>query len=228
MTYDIRRAVVIGSGTMGGGLAAHLANVGIPVTLLDIVPGELTPQEKAGGLSLDHSQVRNRIVNAGIQRIIKGRPAALYSQEAAHLISTGNLEDDFDVVAEADWILEVIVEHLDTKRALMERIEATRKPGSIVTSNTSGLPIKDIAEGRSDDFRAHFLGTHFFNPPRYLRLLEIIPHAATGADVLDFMIRFGEEVLGKGVVVCKDTPNFIANRFMSAAGAYDVSYGARQ
>jgi len=224
MTYRIDRAAVIGAGTMGAAIAAHLANVGIPVYLLDIVPDRLTPDEEKRQLSLAHPAVRNRIVKAGFERMKQAKPANFVSEAAAERVTLGNLEDNFDWVGQVDLIIEAIIEHLPTKQALMARIETTRKPGSIVTSNTSGLPISAIAEGRSADFKAHFLGTHFFNPPRYLRLLEVIPTADTSPEVRDFMVRFGERTLGKGVVVCKDTPNFIGNRLMSISAAYALNY----
>ncbi len=224
MGYTINRVTVIGAGTMGAAITAHLANAGIPVCLLDIVPKELTPEEEGKGLTLDHPAVRNRIVNEGWQRCVKARPANLFTKDAAERVTLGNLEDHFDWVGEADWIVEAIVERLGIKQQLMARIEEVRKPGSIVSTNTSGIPIKDIAEGRSDDFKAHFLGTHFFNPPRYLKLLEIIPHQQTKPQVLEFMKEFSTRTLGKGVVVCKDTPNFIANRFFSIFGSRMLNY----
>lgn len=218
MSYDIRKVAVIGAGTMGGGIAAHLANIGIPVVLLDIVPPDLSDAEK------NNPKARNRIVQSLYDRMAKARPANLARADRANLITLGNLEDDFDQIADCDWIVEVIIEQLAPKQALMARIETVRKPGSIVSSNTSGIPISQIADGRSDEFRAHFLGTHFFNPPRYLKLLEIIPTADTSKAVLDFMVQFGSEVLGKGVVVCKDTPNFIANRFIAIVGSFVSEY----
>ncbi len=222
MTYHIQRAAVIGAGTMGAGIAAHLANVGIPAYLLDIAPRELTDAEKAKGLTLSDPAVRNRIVNEGMERLKKSRPAALYLPEFIERITPGNLEDNFEWVGEADWIIEAVVENLAIKQDLMAWVEAVRKPGSVVSTNTSSLPIYRIAEGRSDDFRAHFLGTHFFNPPRYLKLLEIIPAPDTDPAQVEYMVRFGEEALGKGVVVCKDTPNFIANRFISFDTMYTI------
>jgi 3-hydroxyacyl-CoA dehydrogenase len=209
---------------MGGGIAAHCANASLPVVLLDAAPGSLTPEEQARGLMLESKDVRNRLVNAGMERIKKSRPAALFSPERARLITTGNTEDDLALIADADWIVEVIVEQLEPKRELMARIEALRKPGSIVSSNTSGIPIAAIAEGRSDDFRQHFLGTHFFNPPRYLYLLEVIPTADTLPEVVATMRAFAEEKLGKGVVIAKDRPNFIGNRIFSYAGQAAVNY----
>jgi 3-hydroxyacyl-CoA dehydrogenase len=227
MSYTIKRVVVIGSGTMGGGIAAHAANAGLPVHLLDIAPSELTPEEEARGLTLSHPQVRNRIVAASLERLKKSKPAAFFTPEAAELVTVGNLEDDFARVGEGDWIVEAIVENLQAKRDLVARIERVRKPGSIVSSNTSGLPIAAIAAHAGSDFRAHFLGTHFFNPPRYMKLLEVIPTEETLPEVTEFMKDFAERRLGKGVVVCKDTPNFIANRLGSISGATAVSYVLR-
>lgn len=224
MGYTTNRVTVIGAGTMGAAIAAHLANVGIPSYLLDIVPCELTPNEKGSELTLDHPAVRNRIVNEGWQRCVQARPANLFTKGAADLVTLGNLEDNFGWVGEADWIVEAIVERLDVKQELMARIEAARKPGSIVSSNTSGIPIKNIAEGRSDDFKAHFLGTHFFNPVRYLKLLEIIPHARTKPETVDRMRDFATRTLGKSVVIAKDTPNFVANRFFSVFGSHMLNY----
>lgn len=218
MTYDIQKVAVIGAGTMGGGIAAHLANIGIPVLLLDIVPPD------PGSDAETDPEARNRIVRRGYERMLRAKPAHLASDRRAKYIELGNTEDDIDKVAECDWIVEVIVEQLEPKQALMARIEAFRKPDAIVSSNTSGIPIHEIAAGRSDAFRTHFLGTHFFNPPRYLKLLEVIPTEDTDSGVVDFMVAFGRDVLGKGVVVAKDTPNFIANRFFAIAGAYGLEY----
>lgn len=218
MIFSIRKAAVIGAGTMGGGIAAHLANIGIPVVLLDIVPPNLSEDEKTD------PKARNRIVKSLYDRMAKARPANLARKDRGELITLGNLEDDFNLIADCDWIVEVIVEQLKPKQDLMARIELVRKPGSIVSSNTSGIPINEIADGRSDEFKKHFLGTHFFNPPRYLKLLEIIPTPDTAKEVLDFMVKFGSETLGKGVVVCKDTPNFIANRFIAIVGSYLSEY----
>lgn len=226
MSYTIRRAAVIGAGTMGGAIAAHLANVGIPVDLLDIAPRSLTPEQEAQGLTLDDPTVRNAIVTKGWEAILKARPAALYAQENAELVRLGNLEDHFDRLAEADWIGEAIVENLAIKQQLMARIEQVRQPTAVVATNTSGLSVEAIAEGRSQEFRQHFLGMHFFNPPRYLKLLELIPHPDTLPEVLEAMTRFAEDELGKGVVLAKDTPNFIANRLLSISGSYEVAYAA--
>lgn len=218
MTFRIDKVAIIGAGTMGGGIAAHLANIGIPVVLLDIPTPNLSEAEK------DNPKARNRLVNSLYDRMVKAKPANLGRADRADLITVGNTEDDFDKLADADWIIEVIIEQLEPKQALMARLEAVRKPGSIISSNTSGIPINEIAVGRSDEFKAHFLGTHFFNPPRYLKLLEVIPTPDTASDVLDFMVAFGRDVLGKGVVVCKDTPNFIGNRFFAVAASYGIEY----
>jgi 3-hydroxyacyl-CoA dehydrogenase len=224
MKYKIHKAVVIGAGTMGGGIAALLANAGVSVTLLDIVPNKLTPEEEKQGLSLADAQVRNRIVREGLDRAIKSRPASFLAADLAELVTIGNLEDNFEVVADADWIIEVIVENLKIKQQLMERIDAVRHPASIVSTNTSGIPVASIAAGRSDSFRQHFLGTHFFNPPRYLKLLEIIPTGDTLPDVFKFISHFGEFRLGKGIVPAKDTPNFIGNRLGFGSGAFALDY----
>jgi 3-hydroxyacyl-CoA dehydrogenase len=212
MVQQIRKAAVLGSGVMGSGIAAHLANIGIPTLLLDIVPSELTDAEKQKGLTLEDRQVRNRLAQTAVQNLLKQKPAPLTSKENVALIEVGNMEDDLGKLAECDWIIEVVVERLDIKKQVFEKIDQVRRPGSIVSSNTSGISIEAMAEGRSDDFKQHFLGTHFFNPPRYLKLLEIIPTKDTKPEVVEFMKKFGEDVLGKGVVLAKDTPNFIANR----------------
>ncbi|MGE5704316.1 MAG: 3-hydroxyacyl-CoA dehydrogenase family protein, partial [Clostridia bacterium] len=212
MERKIRKAAVLGSGVMGAGIAAHLANVGIPVYLLDIAPRELTEEESKKGLTLESPAVRNRIVQQGKDRLLKEKPAPLAIKENINLITVGNLEDHLSYLGEVDWIIEVVVENLDVKKKVFAMVEQHRKPGSIVSSNTSGISINAMSEGRSDEFRAHFLGTHFFNPPRYLKLLEIIPGASTSPEIVSFMMHFGSHVLGKGTVLCKDTVNFIANR----------------
>jgi 3-hydroxyacyl-CoA dehydrogenase len=224
MKYRINKAVVIGAGTMGGAIAAHLANAGVQVTLLDIVPRELTPKEEQADLTLDDPIVRNRIVQEGLDRTLKSRPASFFSNNFAKFVSIGNLEDDFAVIAEADWVIEVIIENLGIKRQLMERIDVMRSPFSIVSTNTSGIPVASIAEGFSESFRQHFLGTHFFNPPRYLKLLEIIPTTDTLPEVMEFISEFGELRLGKGIVPAKDTPNFIANRLFAGSAAFTIDY----
>ena len=200
---------------MGAQIAAHFANAGIEVLLLDIAPRELTAQEHARGLTLESAAVRNRIVNAGLEAAKKIKPAAFFSPSIASLVSIGNFDDDLEKIKGVDWIVEAIVEKLEIKRDLYSRVERFRKPGTIVTSNTSGLPIRAMAEGMPDDFRRHFLGTHFFNPPRYLKLLEVIPTSDTSSEVTSFVADFCDRRLGKGVVYAKDTPNFIANRIAS-------------
>ncbi len=212
MVKQIRKVAVIGSGVMGSGIAAHLVNCGIPTLMLDIVPKDLTEAEKAKGLTLEDRAVRNRIVEEAKKRLLKQKPAPLTHKDNLALLETGNLEDDIERIAEADWIIEVVVEKLEVKQQVFAQIDQYRKPGSIVSSNTSGISVHKMAEGRSEDFKKHFLGTHFFNPPRYLKLLEIIPTKDTDPEVAQFMKKFGENVLGKGVVFTKDTPNFIANR----------------
>lgn len=198
MVQHIQKAAVIGSGVMGSGIAAHLANIGIPSVLLDIVP--------------ENAENRNQLSESAIDKLFKQKPAPLSSKKNAALITPGNLEDHADLLGEADWIIEVVVERLNVKKTIFDLVDTHRKKGSIVSSNTSGISIHAMKEGRSDDFQKHFLGTHFFNPPRYLKLLEIIPTSATDPAVTAYMKSFGENVLGKGVVLAKDTPNFIANR----------------
>lgn len=209
MTYEIKKVGVIGSGTMGAGIAALLAGIDVPVVLLDIPAKEGKP---------------NAIVEKNLKALTKAKPPQLYHQPDLDLLIPGNLDDDLQRLADCDWIIEVIVERLDIKQSLMEKLEKIRKPGAIVSSNTSGLSINAIAEGRSEEFQQHFLGTHFFNPPRYLKLLEIIPHEKTDPALVDFMFTFGTEALGKGCVLCKDTPNFIGNRFMSISGMMAANY----
>lgn len=208
----INKVAVIGSGIMGSGIACHFANIGVEVLLLDIVPRELTDTEKAKGLTLEDKVVRNRLVNTSLQTALKSKPSPIYHQNFASRITTGNLEDDIAKVADVDWIIEVVVERLDIKKKVFETLDKHRKPGTLITSNTSGIPIKFMSEGRSDDFQAHFCGTHFFNPARYLKLFEIIPGPKTSQDVLDFLNGYGEQYLGKTSVVAKDTPAFIGNR----------------
>lgn len=224
MKFNIHEVVVIGAGTMGGGIAAHLANAGARVTLLDIVPNKLTAEEEAKGLLLSDPFVRNRFAREGLERAIKSRPASFLTPEHAALVSIGNLEDDFQVIAKADWVIEVIIENLKIKQDLMARIDSIRAASTIISTNTSGIPVASIAEGLSDGFRQHFLGTHFFNPPRYLKLLEIIPTADTLPEVVEAISHFGEYRLGKGIVPAKDTPNFIANRLAFGSGAFGLDY----
>lgn len=224
MIQQIKKAAVLGSGVMGSGIAAHLANIGIPTLLLDIVPRELTDVEKAQGFTLDDKRVRNRISEMAIQKLLKQKPAPLTSKKNLALIEAGNFEDDLQRLSDVDWIIEVVVENLTIKQQIFEKVDKYRKPGSIVSSNTSGISVEAMAEGRSEDFQKHFLGTHFFNPPRYLKLLEVIPTKHTDKEVLSFMKTFGEDVLGKGVVEAKDTPNFIANRI----GTYGLLITVRE
>lgn len=215
MKYHIHTAVVIGSGTMGAAIAAHLANAGVPVTLLDIVPKDAPSGNR---------DARNKIVNEGWDRCLKAKPANLMSSDLKTFVKLGNLEDDFGAVAEADWIIEAIIENLKIKQDLMARIDEIRKPEAIVTTNTSGIPVAEIAKGRSEGFKKHFLGTHFFNPPRYLKLLEVIPTQDTDKEVVEFISWFGEYRLGKGIVLCKDTPNFIGNRVAFGTGAFGMDF----
>ncbi len=221
---QIKKVAVLGAGTMGGGIAAHCANAGLDVVLLDVAPTALLPDEEKRGLTLESKAVRQRIVSAGLDRAKKSRPASFFSPERAARVTVGTIDDDLGLIADADWIVEVIVEQLAPKQALMARVEALRKPGSVVSSNTSGIPIHAIADGRSDDFRHHFLGTHFFNPPRYLYLLEVIPTADTDPAVVAAFRTFAEETLGKGTVLCKDRPNFIGNRIFTYAGQATMTY----
>ena len=208
----INKVAVVGSGIMGSGIACHFANIGVEVLLLDIVPRELNDKEKAKSLTLEDKIVRNRLVNDALTASIKSKPAPLYHKDFAKRITTGNLEDDIAKVKDVDWIIEVVVERLDIKKQVFESLEKYRTPGTLITSNTSGIPIGFMSEGRSEDFQKHFCGTHFFNPPRYLKLFEIIPGPKTAPEVLDFFNSYGEQYLGKTTVVAKDTPAFIGNR----------------
>jgi 3-hydroxyacyl-CoA dehydrogenase len=212
MNRTIKKVAVLGSGVMGSRIACHFANIGVQVLLLDIAPKELTPDEEKKGLKLEAPAVRNRIVNAALQAAIVANPSPLYRKADAAKIKTGNFDDNLKGIAGCDWTIEVVIERLDIKKSLYERVEQFRKKGTLITSNTSGIPIHLLAEGRSEDFKQHFAGTHFFNPPRYLKLLEIIPTPETKPDVLDFLQHYGDLYLGKTVVLAKDTPGFIANR----------------
>jgi len=208
----IKKIAVIGSGIMGSGIACHFANIGVDVLLLDIVPRELNDTEKAKGLTLEDKVVRNRLVNDSLANALKSKPSPIYHQSFADRITTGNLEDDIAKVSKVDWIMEVVVERLDIKKKVFDSLEKHRTPGTLITSNTSGIPIHFMSEGRSEDFQNHFCGTHFFNPARYLNLFEIIPGPKTSKEVLDFLNGYGEQFLGKTSVVAKDTPAFIGNR----------------
>jgi len=212
MKPRIEKAAVLGAGTMGARIAAHLANAGIPCYLLDIVPPELSAEEVRKGLTAESPVVRNRIVRAGLEAVKQARPAALFTPESARLITIGNFDDNLAWCGEVDWIIEAVAENLEIKRKLFGRVENVRKPGTVVTSNTSGLPIRLIAEGLSQDFQQHWAGTHFFNPPRYMKLVELIPGPQTLPQVLASLKEVCDVRLGKGVVMAKDTPNFIANR----------------
>jgi 3-hydroxyacyl-CoA dehydrogenase len=219
---EIRKAAVLGAGVMGATIAAHLANVGIPVYLLDIVPGELTPEEEKKGLTLKSPEVRNRLSNKGKEDLLKQKPAPLYRQSFIDMITPGNFEDDMGRLKDVDWVVEVIVERMDIKKKVFKQVEENWTPGTIVSSNTSGLSINEMVTGNSEEFRKHFIGTHFFNPPRYMKLLEIIPCSDTSDEVLKQMHLFCEKVLGKGVVFAKDTPNFIANRIGTHAMVHTI------
>ncbi len=219
MKRAIKKITVLGSGIMGSRIACHFANIGVEVLLLDMVPKELSPEEIAKGLTLDSKLVRNRIVNAALDTAVKSNPSPIFNQKVLGKISTGNFEDNMKDIASCDWTIEVVVENLEIKKKLYDQVEQFRKPGTLITSNTSGIPIHLMAEGRSDDFKANFCGTHFFNPPRYLRLLEIIPTPHTSPGVVYFLMHYGDKFLGKTTVLCKDTPAFIANR----VGVYSIT-----
>ena len=218
MKRFIRKVAVLGSGVMGSRIACHFANVGCEVLLLDIPPKELDAIETKKGLTLDSKSVRNRIVNQSLQFALKSNPSPIYRKSFATRIETGNFDDDLQKIKDCDWVIEVIVERLDIKQQLFEKVERHRTAGSLISSNTSGIPIHMMLEGRSEDFQKHFCGTHFFNPPRYLQLLEIIPTPKTDNDVVDFLMDYGSKILGKKTVLCKDTPAFIANR----VGVYSI------
>ncbi|ARS41367.1 3-hydroxyacyl-CoA dehydrogenase [Sphingobacteriaceae bacterium GW460-11-11-14-LB5] len=218
MKRSINKVAVLGSGIMGSRIACHFANIGVEVLLLDIAPKELSPEEQAKGLTLDNPAVKNRIVNTALQTAVKTNPSPVYTKKALNKIKTGNFADDMSKIAGYDWVIEVVVENLDIKKKVFEQVEQFRKPGTLITSNTSGIPIHLMAEGRSEDFKAHFCGTHFFNPPRYLKLLEIIPTPHTQPEIVDFLMHYGDKFLGKTTVLCKDTPAFIANR----VGVYSI------
>ena len=206
MKYRLKKVAVLGSGVMGSGIACHLANIGLEVLMLDIIPRDLE------GDKLKDPTLRNNIVDSALQNSIRSKPAPLYHKHFASRISTGNFEDDFEKISDADWIIEVVVERLDVKQQIFEKVDNNRKNNSLVTSNTSSIPMHLLSEGRSDNFKAHFCGTHFFNPPRYLRLLEVIPTSDTLKSVINFFMEFGKVNLGKETVLCKDTPAFIGNR----------------
>ena len=210
----IKKATVLGSGLMGMGIAAHLANVGVEVLLLDIVPFDLTDDQKK------NPAMRNKLTNAALKAATKAkRIEPFYNTKFASRVSTGNFDDDMAKISDSDWIIEVVVERLDIKKQVFDNVEKHRKPGSLITSNTSGIPIHMMLDGRSDDFKKHFCGTHFFNPPRYMRLFEVIPSPETDPAVIDFFMKYGDKYLGKQTVLAKDTPAFVANR----VGVYALS-----
>ena len=212
MNRSIRKVAVLGSGVMGSAIACHLANIGCRVLLLDLAPAALNDDENAKGLTLGSKQVRNRVVTQALDRAIKSNPAPLYDKSFASRIKVGNFDDDLQIVGKCDWIIEVVVENLEIKKKIFAKVEQHRTPGTLISSNTSGIPIGSMLEGRSEDFKKHFCGTHFFNPPRYLKLLEIIPTEYTDPEVVRFFMHYGDLYLGKTTVLCKDTPAFIANR----------------
>jgi len=218
MKRSINKVAVLGSGIMGSRIACHFANIGVEVLLLDIAPKDLSPEEQAKGLALDNPAVKNRIVNTALQTAVKTNPSPVYTKKALNKIKTGNFDDDMSKIVDYDWVIEVVVENLDIKKKVFEQVEQFRKPGTLITSNTSGIPIHLMAEGRSEDFKSHFCGTHFFNPPRYLKLLEVIPTPHTQPEIVDFLMHYGDKFLGKTTVLCKDTPAFIANR----VGVYSI------
>ena len=218
MNRHIKRVAVLGSGVMGSRIACHFANIGCEVVLLDIVPNEITPDEAKKGLRLESKTVRNRIVDGALQFALKSNPSPIYRKSFSSRIQIGNFEDDLSKISSCDWIIEVVIERLDIKLQLFEKVEKYRTPGTLISSNTSGIPIHLMNEGRSEDFKAHFCGTHFFNPPRYLQLLEIIPTPHTKSEIIDFLMDYGMRFLGKKTVLCKDTPAFIANR----VGVYSI------
>ena len=215
MKRTIKKAAVLGSGIMGSRIACHFANIGVEVLLLDIVPRDLDDKQK------DNPAARNKLVNDALQTAIKSNPSPLYDKSTARLIETGNFDDDLSKIKDVDWIIEVVVENLDIKKSLFDKVEKERKEGTLITSNTSGIPIHLMLDGRSEDFQKNFCGTHFFNPPRYLRLLEIIPTPKTDPEIVDFLMNYGDLYLGKETVLCKDTPAFIANRI----GVYSMMSG---
>ena len=212
MTRRIKKIAIVGSGIMGSGIACHFANIGVEVLLLDIVPRELNDKEKAKGLTLENKIVRNRLVNEALMTSLKSKPSPIYSQKFADRITTGNIEDDLHKIKDVDWVMEVVVERLDIKQQVFEKIEKYRTPGTLITSNTSGIPIKFMNEGRSEDFQKHFAVTHFFNPPRYLKLFEVVPGPKCTQEITDFLMMYGDKFLGKTAVLAKDTPAFIGNR----------------
>ena len=219
MRRHIKHVTVLGSGVMGSGIACHLANIGLEVLMLDMVPRELTPQEQAKGLTLESKIVRNRTAQSHLDAALKSNPSPIYDKAFASRITVGNFDDDLDKIKNSDWVIEVIIERLDIKKSMFEKVDALRTPGTFITTNTSGIPIHLMAEGRTEDFQKHFCGTHFFNPPRYLKLFEIIPGPKTDHKVVEFFQNYASLYLGKTPVLCKDTPGFIGNR----VGVYSMA-----
>ena len=218
MNRHIRKVAVLGSGVMGSRIACHFANIGCEVLLLDIVPRELNEKEKSKGVDEKSIAFRNRIVNDALQFALKSNPSPIYRKAFASRIETGNFDDDLAKIKNCDWVIEVVIERLDIKQQVFTNVEKHRTPGTLITSNTSGIPIHMMLEGRSDDFKANFCGTHFFNPPRYLQLMEVIPTPKSDPAVIEFLMDYGQRYLGKKTVLCKDTPAFIANR----VGVYSI------
>ncbi len=223
MSYEIKKAAVLGAGVMGAAIAAHLTNAGIECVLLDIIPFELTEDDKQKGLTEKSPEWRNRFAANGLAAISKSKPASFYTRKNAAMIKTGNFEDHLKWLSDVDWVIEVVIENLKIKQELMTRVEKVIKPDCIVSTNTSGIPIREISANFGPRLKKNFLGTHFFNPPRYMRLLEIIPGSETNKEVVDFMADFCERILGKGIVICKDVPNFVGNRI----GVFDISNAVR-
>ena len=224
MKRTIKKVAVLGSGIMGSRIACHFANIGVEVLLLDIVPKAPSEKEQKSGLTLEDKAVRNRIVNEALQQALASKPSPIYLSDDAKRIKTGNFDDDLSGISACDWIIEVIIENLEIKQSLFEKVEKHRKPGTLITSNTSGIPIHLMADSRSRDFQECFAGSHFFNPPRYLQLLEIIPGPATLPEHVSFLMDYGSQYLGKETVLCKDTPAFIANRI----GVYAIMAAIHQ
>jgi 3-hydroxyacyl-CoA dehydrogenase len=219
MSFKIKKAAVLGAGVMGAGIAAHLTNAGIECYLLDIIPFELTDDDKKKGLTEKSPAWRNRFAANGLAAVTKSKPASFFTKKNASMVTIGNFEDNLKWLENVDWVIEVVVENLKIKQELFAKVEKVVKPTCIVSTNTSGIPIKDISAKFGPALKKRFLGTHFFNPPRYMKLMEIIPGADTEKDVVDYMVKFSEETLGKGVVICKDSPNFVGNRI----GVFDLS-----
>ncbi|NTW17503.1 MAG: 3-hydroxyacyl-CoA dehydrogenase, partial [Syntrophaceae bacterium] len=223
MTYNIKKAAVLGAGVMGASIAAHLTNAGIECVLLDIVPFELTEADKRKGLTEKSPEWRNRFAASGLDTVVKSKPAAFYTKKNASMVRIGNFEDNLKWLSDVDWVIEVVIENLKIKQELFAKVEKIVKPDCIVSTNTSGIPIKDISAGFGAKMKKNFLGTHFFNPPRYMKLLEIIPGEDTKKEIVEYMTEFCEQVLGKGIVICKDVPNFVGNRI----GVFDISNAVR-